>query len=171
MPDARAPTNSENMANVSTEDLRPSALPHRPDPRAAPAELRVDDVMSRPVRSIAADASLKDALETMNRHHIRHLMVAGPDGTRGLVSDRDIRLQMPSRAWATQTEQALIPNSLSVDSVCIRNPVVVETGTMLRTVAEIMLRRKVGSVLVGDERAVVGIVTKADFVRLFLERQ
>ena len=54
-------------------------------------ELRVRDLMTAEVISCRSGASLQEAMELMERHHIRHLPVLDP-GRRlqGVVSQRDV---------------------------------------------------------------------------------
>jgi CBS domain-containing protein len=124
--------------------------------------------MSAPPVTIAADANLQDALEAMSRHGVSHLVVPGAGDPAGLVTDRDLRLQLPSRSHASPAEHELVATSTPVESICLRRPLSVTPETSLREVAQTMRHNNVGSVLVVDEGAVVGIITKTDFLDLLL---
>ncbi len=51
----------------------------------------VSQVMSAPVLSIQEDASIYDAQDMMDKHHIRHLLVlSGDEEVVGLISIRDL---------------------------------------------------------------------------------
>lgn len=51
----------------------------------------VSQVMSAPVLTISPDASVYDAQDMMDKHHIRHLLVVDEDeGVLGLISIRDL---------------------------------------------------------------------------------
>ena len=59
--------------------------------RARAAGLTAKDVMSSPARTITAEASIVEAVRSLDRHHIRRLIVLGPGGRlAGVVSDRDL---------------------------------------------------------------------------------
>ncbi|BAM06671.1 CBS domain-containing protein [Leptospirillum ferrooxidans] len=50
----------------------------------------VSTIMSAPVLSINSDASIYDAQDLMDKHHIRHLLVMEEDEVVGLISIRDL---------------------------------------------------------------------------------
>ena len=50
----------------------------------------VSQVMSAPVLSIQEDASIYDAQDMMDKHHIRHLLVLRDEDVVGLISIRDL---------------------------------------------------------------------------------
>ncbi|MHB1927194.1 MAG: CBS domain-containing protein [Leptospirillum sp.] len=50
----------------------------------------VSQVMSAPVLSIQEDASIYDAQDMMDKHHIRHLLVMRDEDVVGLISIRDL---------------------------------------------------------------------------------
>ncbi|WP_435332645.1 CBS domain-containing protein [Haloarchaeobius sp. TZWWS8] len=57
---------------------------------ADPAETTVDQLMSRPVVSIAADRSLSEAADVMSRQTIRNLLVTDGDDIVGVLTERDV---------------------------------------------------------------------------------
>jgi CBS domain-containing protein len=58
---------------------------------AMPLASPIAEVMSRPVLTLAADATAGDAALLMARHGIRHVVVTGDDGrVAGVVSERDL---------------------------------------------------------------------------------
>jgi CBS domain-containing protein len=63
--------------------------------------LRVDDVMTRPVITIPADADVLHAAEMMGRHRIRHLPVVEGENLLGVVGIRDVLDVLVEKAWAT----------------------------------------------------------------------
>ncbi len=53
--------------------------------------ITVDHVMSSPIRTIASDAPLHEAIRVMSNHHCRRLGVTGDDGVlAGLITQSDI---------------------------------------------------------------------------------
>jgi len=56
-----------------------------------PAWMRVSEIMSTNLVTIAPEASLEDCLRLMEKHRIFHLLVVDPNaGFRGLVSAKDL---------------------------------------------------------------------------------
>ncbi len=55
-----------------------------------PKETKVQEVMTRDVMVITANAPRAEALRVMNEHHIRHLPVADEDNLLGVISLRDL---------------------------------------------------------------------------------
>jgi CBS domain-containing protein len=50
----------------------------------------VEDIMTRDVVTVPADASLSDAVELMLRHHVKRLPVMGANGMIGMISRVDL---------------------------------------------------------------------------------
>ncbi|OLZ41313.1 signal transduction protein [Natrinema saccharevitans] len=67
-----------------------------------PTETTVDDVMTTPVITVDPDRSLTDVATTMARQNIRNVVVDGPDGIVGLVTQRDV-IAAASSFQATMT--------------------------------------------------------------------
>lgn len=108
--------------------------------------------MSRSPVTVVPSTPVLEARDLMARHRIRHLLVV--DGSRlvGIVTDRDIRLNLPSPA-----------TSLSVWEI-----IVVEPERDARDAARIMLDHKIGALPVVSGERLVGIVTESDFLRAFV---
>ncbi len=60
--------------------------------------MRVRDVMSSAVLSVPANTPVAEARRLMQREQIRHLLVMDATRLEGMVTDRDIRLNLPSPA-------------------------------------------------------------------------
>jgi CBS domain-containing protein len=80
-------------------------LAERPISFSAP----VNELMSKPVVTIHPNASLQDALQTMQERNIRRLLVMSDDGNNmaGIMTDKDIfrfvtRNQSPSSAFVNE---------------------------------------------------------------------
>ncbi len=60
--------------------------------------MRVRDLMTTILIAVEPETSVIDAKKTMAEHRIRHLLVMADGELRGIVTDRDIRLALPSPA-------------------------------------------------------------------------
>ena len=62
--------------------------------------MRVKDLINGPPITIGPDTPVLEARRVMQTRAIRHLLVVNDDRLVGIVTDRDIRLNMPSPATA-----------------------------------------------------------------------
>jgi diacylglycerol O-acyltransferase len=153
---------------ASLEELR-DALGRRVPPAvtAAPG-LRVADLMTREVCTIAAEDSLGKAHREMRRQRIRHLPVVGPDGRlAGLVTHRDLlAVSTSSIAVPAEEDRVRILRLVRVADVMETHLSVATPDDPAAEAGGRMIRHKIGCLPVVDEgRRVVGIVTEEDFLR------
>jgi acetoin utilization protein AcuB len=130
--------------------------------------MRVADLMSRTPVTIEPRTAVLEARDLMARHRIRHLLVV--DGPRlvGIVTDRDIRLNLPSPATSLSVwEITYLLARLTVGEVMSKSLIVVEPERDAREAARIMLDHKIGALPVVSGDRLVGIVTESDFLRAF----
>ncbi len=107
--------------------------------------------------SIRSSESVAVADERMHRHGIRHLPVMGDEGVVGLVSERDLTIIGDLKGTD--------PRVMSVAAI-MRSPVY--TCSPSQSIGEVALQmatRKVGSCVVVDGGALVGLVTTVDLMR------
>jgi CBS domain-containing protein len=106
----------------------------------------------------------------MARERIRHLLVTDAGGALvGIVTDRDIRLNLPSQATSLSVwEINYLLLNLTVERVMTRSVVTVGPDRPARDAARLMLDRKIGALPVLDDGHLVGIITETDIVRAFM---
>jgi acetoin utilization protein AcuB len=116
-------------------------------------------VMSRAPRVVDALQDVRTTNAIMRQHGVRHLPVVNEGKLYGIVSERDLR--------GTLAVLESAPGELGppVMAVCAREPLLVQMGAPLDTVAEQMANARVGSALVVDGDVLVGIVTTVDVCR------
>lgn len=132
--------------------------------------MRVDDLMTRTPITTPPDTSVMDARATMLRERIRHLLVVDNGQLVGIVTDRDIRLNLPSPATSLSVwEINHLLARLTVDQVMAKFVITVDPGRAAREAARIMLDEKIGALPVVDGARLVGIVTDTDLLRAFVE--
>jgi CBS domain-containing protein len=119
--------------------------------------------------TVRADMPVLEARQLMQTERIRHLFVTAADGAlQGIVTDRDIRLNLPSPATSLSVwELNYLLARLTVDQVMSRLLVTTWPEAELTDAARVMLDHKIGALPVIDGGRVVGIVTESDFVRAF----
>jgi CBS domain-containing membrane protein len=131
-------------------------------------DLRVAQVMTRKVLSLAPEQSLPLAESIMEMHHIRHLPVVAEDGSLvGLVTHRDIlRASISALAPLTRDERTSLELSIPASRIMQTNVWTVSSDTLAWNAARIMRDHRIGCLPVVDEKRLVGIVTEADLLVL-----
>jgi CBS-domain-containing membrane protein len=141
--------------------------------------MRVQDIMTTDVVSIAPDASIADALDLMTNSRVSGLPVV--DAARhlvGIVSEADFlrRLELgtagPSASWLTQfllpgraAEVFTRARAYRVDEVMRVNVVTIDEEATLAEAVALMERESVKRLPVIADGKLAGILTRADFVR------
>jgi len=147
--------------------------------------MHVKQVMSRPVQTIAADASVYDAAEMLLNAGISAAPVVDPDGRLvGIVSEADLMYRSelgttPGKSWLQRlmADDAILAadyvraHAHRVADVMTRNVVTVEEQTPLRDVATLMQRHRIKRIPVVRDGKVVGIVGRANLLQGLLARQ
>lgn len=114
----------------------------------------VSDVMTPGPHYVAANDTLDDARRLMDDRGIRHLPVMSGNDLVGIVTDRDINKALALRGCAAE--------SLTVEDAMTRDPYVVAPNVLLNVVARTMAQHKVGSAIVVERGAILGVLTTTD---------
>lgn len=142
-----------------------------PAARLSDENLRVQDVMTRDVRTVHPNDALAAADELMRVGHFRHAIVVDDDGVLvGVLSHRDLfhgalafSLGQGRKAHEAALAQVLVKDVMHGE---VEN---VEPETPLHEAAARMRERKIGCLAVLDGAQLVGIVTEGDFLALLAE--
>ena len=130
--------------------------------------MKVRDLMTKSPLTVPMEMPVVDARRMMLEHRIRHLLVM--DGTRlaGIVTDRDIRLNLPSPATSLSVwEINYLLARMTVGSVMTKAVITVDPGRDAQDAARIMIDHKIGALPVVEGGTVVGIMTETDVLRAF----
>lgn len=130
----------------------------------------VSDLMTREVKTLGRNDSLRSADDIMRLGRFRHLPVVDEEGNlAGIVSQRDLfhggllrALGYGSYAREKALEGLVMKEAMKTEVVTTR------ADAPLASAAQLMLERKVGCLVVVDGLRIVGILTEADFVKLAL---
>ncbi len=111
-----------------------------------------------------------EARQLMLKERIRHLLVTDDGGLLvGIVTDRDIRLNLPSQATSLSVwEINHLLTKLTVGEVMTRAVITIGPDREARDAAVLMLDHAIGALPVMDGGRMVGIVTEADILRGFV---
>jgi acetoin utilization protein AcuB len=117
--------------------------------------------MSTSPHTIGAEQTLAKADEVMRKHKIRHLPVMQGAQLVGIVSERDLQIVLGIKGADA--------NSLNVEDVMTQDVITVEPDTGLDEASALMVERRAGSVVVMQNRHVVGIFTTVDGMQALSE--
>jgi len=131
--------------------------------------MRVRELMTGAVISVDPDTPVLEARQRMVRERIRHLVVLDGAELAGIVTDRDIRLNLPSQATSLSVwEMNFLLNKLLVGEVMTRAVITVGPDRDCREAARLMLEHRIGALPVVDRGVVIGIITETDVLRAFV---
>ena len=120
--------------------------------------MRVRDLMSKSVVTIAPEESAALAARLLSRHELGALPVCAADGTlAGIVTDRDII----TRCVAAGEEPGRVP----VRDIMSPAPSVITPETPVSAAAQLMAQRQVRRLPVVEQGQVVGMLSLGDLAR------
>lgn len=118
--------------------------------------MRVQDVMTEGVRTIAPTATAEDAWNVMRLHRIHHLVVTRANNVVGILSDRD----------AGGRHGTAVRKNKAIGDLMTAPAVTIEPTTTVREAANVMRGRSIGCLVVVERGRIVGIVTVSDLLEL-----
>jgi CBS domain-containing protein len=132
--------------------------------------MKVRELMTNRLITVRPEVPVLEARQLMVQERIRHLLVTSDKGQLlGIVTDRDIRLNMPSKATSLSVwELNHLLSRLTVGSVMTSSVMTIAPEREAAAAAQLMLDHKIGALPVIDEGRLVGIVTETDMLRAFV---
>ncbi len=131
--------------------------------------MHVHQLMTPAPIAVGPETPVLDARHLMVRERIRHLLVVEADQLVGIITDRDIRLNLPSQATSLSVwEVNYLLTKLTVGAAMTRSVITVGPDRDARDAARLMLDHKIGALPVVDGGRIVGIVTETDVLRAFV---
>jgi acetoin utilization protein AcuB len=114
--------------------------------------------------------TLADALRLTREHRVRHLPVVEDGALVGIVSDRDIRLAMPSPLAVPDPERAAFLERTTVGQVMTREVITAGPLDTVEDAAGQLCRHRIGALPVVDAYGkLLGMVTETDILTAFAE--
>ncbi len=130
----------------------------------------VKELMTAPPITTSPDTPVLEARQLMIEKRIRHLLITEGPQLCGIITDRDIRLNLPSPATSLSVwEINYLLARMTVASAMTKSVVTVDPRCDARTAAQLMLEHKIGALPVVDGGALVGIITETDLLRAFVK--
>ncbi|MFQ5961157.1 MAG: CBS domain-containing protein [Candidatus Methylomirabilales bacterium] len=129
--------------------------------------MTVEQYMTANPITVRPDTSLRKAFELLQDHQIRHLPVIRGKKLVGIVTDRDLRQQLPSplaqaedferfRTWTAKVK---------VGEVMTRRVLSVSPDTRTDKAARLMVEHRIGCLPVLRGSTLVGIITTIDLLQ------
>lgn len=132
--------------------------------------MNVSEIMTANPITIRYERPLREALELMEQHGIKHLPALNGIGhVTGVLSDRDCRHAINSPYIVREKWQdAALVNNLLVRAVMSPAPVIIEPQAPAVEAARLMLTHKIGCLPVMIGETLVGILTRSDLLIAFM---
>lgn len=128
--------------------------------------MHVRDLMTAKPITVDPETPMLEARQRMLRERIRHLVVLDDARVVGIVTDRDVRLNLPSPATSLSVwEINYLLAGITVGGVMTTSVIVVDPDRPIAEAARIMVDHKIGALPVVEAGRLVGIITESDFVR------
>jgi acetoin utilization protein AcuB len=131
--------------------------------------VKVGELMTADPVTVAPDTPVFEARKLMLSKHIRHLLVVESGRLVGMVTDRDIRLSLPSQATSLSMRAVnYLLARLTVVATMNTAVIVVSPDWDATPAARLMLQHRIGALPVTEGGTLVGIVTETDLLRAFV---
>ena len=132
--------------------------------------MKVRELMTGGLVCVTPETPVVDARQTMLTKQIRHLLVTEDRRLLGIVTDRDIRLNLPSQATSLSVwEMNYLLSRLTVGEVMTKSVIIIGPDREARDAARLMMEHKIGALPVVDDDHLIGIVTETDILRAFAQ--
>jgi acetoin utilization protein AcuB len=131
---------------------------------------KVRDLMTITCVTAPPTMPVLEARQLMLEKRIRHLRLTDGPTRVGIVTDRDIRLNLPSPATSLSVwEINYLLARMTVSAVMAKNLITIDSGREAREAAQLLLDHKIGALPVVDHGHLVGIITETDVLRAFVK--
>ena len=128
----------------------------------------VRDIMSTDLKTLPFFATMTAALEMMDLHCIRHILITDiQDELVGIISDRDLRQDLLLEDNFGQGKGG--PQRIEVGEVMTEFPATISADSMIHQVAELFREYSINALPVLENGKVVGIVTSTDLLNVIAQ--
>jgi len=118
--------------------------------------LRVQDIMSYPVKTITEDSTMAQAANLMGKHRVGSLIVTENDDPVGIVTERDLLNHVLTFGKD--------PAEVKVSQVMSKPLITINHDATIKETAKTMMKRK-GRLAVMKGSTLVGVVTASDLIK------
>ncbi|RMG74497.1 MAG: CBS domain-containing protein [Nitrospirae bacterium] len=130
----------------------------------------VKDWMTKKVFTVSPDDSVSVAAKILREKSIKHLPVVKNGKIKGILSDRDIKEYIPSKATSLDVyELHYLLAKTKVKEIMKKKVVTTTPDTPIEEAALLMLEQNIGSLPVISNGEVVGIISDRDIFRVIVD--
>ena len=140
---------------VTERDLLSEVLAKEKEPK----RVKVKEVMSSPLITIEAKATIKEAAQTMITQKGR-LVVFEQERLVGIITAADLIKSLPDS----------LETLSKIESIMTKKVITVPSNTTVEDVAKIMGEKRIGSIIITKRGKPFGIFTERDLLTTFLTR-
>jgi len=116
----------------------------------------VRDVMSKDVRVVRPDTSVKEVVATMNKFDIGSIIVVQGERPVGIITERDILRRL--------VEPCLAPETLTARQIMTSPVLTIDETASIEEVAKLMAKKRVKRLPVMNNGKLIGVITYTDIV-------
>jgi len=116
----------------------------------------VRDIMSKDVRVVRPDTSMKEVVATLNKFDIGSILVMQGDRPVGIITERDILRRL--------VEPCLAPEALTARQIMTSPVMTISETASIEEAAKLMAKKRIKRLPVMDDGKIVGIVSFTDIV-------
>lgn len=117
------------------------------------------EIMSSPVRTINKEATVLDAVHSLNKFNNKHLLVSENNLIIGILSDRDLL----SYSWNQESLHT------SIEGIMSNEVILAKEDAEIKVLANIMVSERISAIPIVDEKyQLKGIVTQTDLLKCIM---
>ncbi|MCG3089438.1 acetoin utilization AcuB family protein [Sporosarcina cyprini] len=125
----------------------------------------VEEIMKKEVVTLTTAHTVRDALQIMRDHKIRHLPILDEEQLVGVVSDRDLKEAAPT--LLAEIEQH--PLDLPLTNIMTSNPITGHPMDFVEESAVLFYENQIGCLPIVSGGKLVGIITETDLLYNYIE--
>lgn len=130
----------------------------------------VRDYMTKEPVTASPETPVLEAIRLLKEKGFRRLPILKDGRLVGLVTEKDLKDAMPSKATTLSVwEMNYLLSKLTVEEVMVRSVITIQAEAPLEAAALLMEERKIGALPVMEGERLVGIITVTDVMRAFTE--
>jgi CBS domain-containing protein len=120
--------------------------------------IKIEDWMTKPVKSVDKDMNLRKAIKIMDENNIGVLPVTKDDKPIGVITERDILRRVVAKDLNIDEKK--------VEDIMTKNPVTIEADSSILEATRLMSENNFRRLLVVKKSKLVGIVTAKDVIEV-----
>jgi len=119
----------------------------------------VSDLMSREIRTVAADATLREASRLMAKYNVGSLLVLGGGQYLGILTDTDLARK--------GLAQGVNPEEDRVQSLMSSPIITIDSHRLVEEARALMKGKGIRHLAVTEEGKIVGLISLGDLIRYY----